>query len=221
MAKNVMSSDPGPLRAVLFDMDGTLLDSERMDMLAMGRLFRDDLGLEVDDQAVSKYRSRPSREVLEEIAPDRVEELLAAWLGYHHKLLSETQLFPGILQILHTFSRARLALGVVTGQSKRELDATRRHITIDHLIDVWISADDASFSKPHPAPVRLALDALDCSPGQAVMIGDSHIDMEAGFKSGTLLGAALWGVTDPDPLLDYEPDYVFRHPQQMKGLVHT
>ncbi len=214
-----MRPDHGPLRAVLFDMDGTLLDSERLDILTMSRLFRDDLGLEMDEEEVSSYRNRPSREVLEEIAPDRVEESLTAWLDYHEELVGQAHLFPGILEVLRAFSRANLALGVVTGQNRRELDATRRHVAIDELIDVWISVDDAPFSKPHPAPVRVALDALGCPPGQAVFIGDSRVDMQAGRRAGTRLGAALWGLQDPAPLLACQPDFAFSHPQQLESLL--
>lgn len=218
---NVVSPDRGPLRAVLFDMDGTLLDSERVDILAMSRLFRGDLGLEMDEEDVSSYRNRPSREVLEEIAPDQVEEALAAWLDYHLELVGQACLFPGILEVLRAFSQANLALGVVTGQNRRELDATRRHLTIDELIEVWVSVDDAPFSKPHPAPVHVALDALGCPPGQAVFIGDSQVDMESGRRAGTRLGAALWGLKDPAPLLACQPDYAFGHPEQMESLLSS
>ena len=216
-----LTPDRGSLRAVLFDLDGTLLDSERVDLLSMTRLFRDDLGLDVDEEDVSKYRSIPSREVLGQVAPDRAEELLAAWLRYHEELLDEAQLFPGVLESIQALSKANLGLGVVTGQSKVELNATRCHIAMDGLIDVWVSSDDAHFSKPHPAPVLVALDALGCSPNRAIMIGDTTFDMEAGRRAGTSLGAALWGVRDSALLLAYEPDYVFEHPQQMTSLCLT
>jgi pyrophosphatase PpaX len=214
-------SDHGPLRAVLFDLDGTLLDSERVDLLSMTRLFRDDLGLDVDEEDVSKYRSIPSREVLGQVAPDRVEELLVTWQRYQEDLLDEAELFPGVLESMQALSKADLGLGVVTGQSKAELNATRRHIAMDGLIDVWVSSDDAPFSKPHPAPLFVALETLGCPAGQAVMIGDTGFDMEAGRRAGTLLGAALWGVRDPALLLAYEPDHVFEHPQQMTSLCLT
>jgi len=208
-----------PLRAVLFDLDGTLLDSQRQETLIMTRLFCTDLGLKLDEQKIASYRGIPSREVLEQLAPDRVEELLSTWLSYHEATVNQAPLFPGVMETLHTLSQARLSLGVVTGQSRAELDASRRHVALDNLIDVWIAADDTPFAKPHPAPVRLALEAIGCRPDQAAMIGDSHFDMEAGRGAGTRLGAALWGARDPGLLLDFQPDYVFEHPWQMQNLL--
>ncbi len=213
-----MTRNRSPLRAVLFDLDGTLLDSEQVDMLAMTRLFNGDLGLGLDEEQISSYIGISSRDVLEQIAPSRVEELLDTWLSYQHELVGSTCLFPGILQSLRSLSRAGLALAVVTGQSRRELNATRRHLAIDDLINVWVSADDTPFAKPHPAPVQLALDLLGCRPGQAIMIGNTHFDMQAGRKAGTQVGAVLWGVKDPAPLLSYDPEYTFRHPRQLQFL---
>jgi pyrophosphatase PpaX len=209
------------MRAVLFDLDGTLLDSEHNDIQAMRRLFHDDLGLDMDEREIATYIGISSREVLEQLAPDRVEELLSIWLGYQEELLADSFLFPGITETLLCLSQSNLRLGVVTGQNKYELKVTRRHIGIEHLIEVWVSADDAAFAKPHPAPVHLALEALDCPPGQAVMIGDTRFDMEAGRQAGTLIGVALWGVKDLAPLLDFRPDFIFESPQQVQNLVCT
>jgi pyrophosphatase PpaX len=200
-------------------LDGTLFDSERQEILTMRRLFCDDVGLEMDEGEIAEYIGVPSREVLEQLTPDRVEELLALWLDYQGQFLVNSQLFPGVLETLQSLSQSGLGLGVVTGQNKPELEATRRHIGIDALIDVWVSADDASFPKPHPAPVRLALETLGCPPDQAVMIGDTRFDMEAGRRAGTLLGAALWGVRDMASLLEYQPDFFFEVPQQVEDVL--
>ena len=215
----VKGPNHAPLQAVLFDLDGTLFDSERQEILTMRRLFCDDVGLEMDEEEIAEYIGVPSREVLEQLTPDRVEELLAVWLDYQGEFLVNSQLFPGVLETLQSLSQSGLGLGVVTGQNKPELEATRRHIGIDALIDVWVSADDASFPKPHPAPVRLALATLGCPPDQAVMIGDTRFDMEAGRGAGTLLGAALWGVRDAASLLEYQPEFFFEVPQQMEDVL--
>jgi len=214
-----MSRNHGPLRAVLFDLDGTLLDSGRQEALIMTRLFCHDIGLPLSEQEIASYRGVPSREVLEQLAPDRIDELLAVWLSYHEETLQATPLFPGVLETLRALSQAGLALGVVTGQNRAELEASRRHLALDGTMGVWVAADDAPFAKPHPAPLRLALEALGCRPDQAVMIGDSRFDMEAGRRAGTRLGAALWGAREPASLLEFEPEYVFEHPQQMKNLM--
>ena len=214
-----MGGDHLSLRGILFDLDGTLLDSERVDIMCMTRLFHHDLGLKLSQDEIAGYRSLPSRQVLEQFAPDRVEELLTTWTAYQAQVLGQTQLFSGILETLQSLSGAGLVLGVVTGQNRAELEKTRRHIGLDGLIDVWVSADDAAFAKPHPAPVRLALDALGCPPHQAIMVGDSRFDMAAGREAGTQLGAAAWGVRDLAPLLEYHPDYIFQQPQQMMTLL--
>jgi pyrophosphatase PpaX len=198
-------------------MDGTLFDSERQD--AMRRLFCDDMGLEMDEGEIVEYIGVPSREVLEQLVPDRAEELLPVWLDYQGEFLVESRLFPGVLEILQSLSRSELGVGVVTGQNRHELEATRRHIGIDALIDVWVCADDAAFAKPHPAPVHLALESFGCLPDQAVMIGDTRFDMEAGGRAGTLLGAAMWGVRDAVSLLEYQPDFIFEVPQQVEDML--
>jgi HAD superfamily hydrolase (TIGR01509 family) len=207
-----------PLKVVLFDLDGTLLDSQRVDMLAMTRLFNDELGLDFKEEQISSYIGIASRDVLDELAPDRVEELLAVWFSYQHELLSQTRLFPGIRQVLRSLSQSKLVLGVVTGQNRGELNATRQHIAIEDFIDVWVCADDTSLSKPHPDPVHLALDLLGYPPDQAIMIGDTLFDMQAGRQAGTRLGATLWGARDIASLLSYDPEYTFAHPAQLEHL---
>jgi pyrophosphatase PpaX len=217
----MMAKDPNhtPLRAVLFDMDGTLFDSERQEILAMRRLFCDDMGLQMNDGEIAEYIGVPSREVVEQLAPDRVEELLPLWLNYQGQFLGESRLFPGVLEMLQSLSRAELRMAVVTGQNKGELEATRRHIGIDDLIDVWVGADDAAFTKPHPAPVHLALETLGCPPDRAIMIGDTRFDMEAGSRAGTLLGAALWGAQNAASLRAYQPDFLFEAPHQVEDVL--
>jgi pyrophosphatase PpaX len=198
------------LQAILFDLDGALYDSVQMDIRAITRMLENDLGWDVKDINVHDFLGASSRAVLERIAPERVEELLAKWLHYQDELREQTNLFPDVRSTLTRLKAAGYKLGVVTSQNKSELDATRKYIKIDDLIQVWVSASDTKNPKPHPAPVTKALALLDVSAETAMMVGDSISDLQAGRAAGTKVGAVLWGAHNQETLLESRPDYIFK-----------
>lgn len=207
------------LEAILFDLDGTLYDSAQLDELSLTRLLRDDLGWDIEDIDVDTYLGVASHKVLEQVAPKRIEELLEKWLQYQDELREQTKLFPGVRSTLTELKECSYTLGVVTSQNRAELDATRKHIGVDDLIDVWVSASDAEYPKPHPAPVVKALTSIGVDAQKAVMIGDSVSDIQAGRAAETLVGAALWGVQNPAALLQLKPELVFRTIPELLSLL--
>ena len=78
-----------------------------------------------------------------------------------------------------------------------------------------VCADDVDTGKPHPAPVLMALDALDSSPGEAFFIGDSHHDIEAGRRAGVTTVAVAWGPLPREHLAAAEPDHWLEEPRQL------
>jgi pyrophosphatase PpaX len=207
------------LEAVLFDLDGTLYDSAHLDRESLRVLLDVDLGWEEAAYDIDDFLGVPSREVLERVAPHRVEELLSKWLDYQDELREQTHLFPRVRPTLEVLKESGLNLGVVTSQNKSELDATRPHIKLDDLIQVWVSASQVENPKPHAEPVLKALGELACRPENAIFIGDSVTDIQAGRSAGTRVAAVLWGLGKPEDWISLEPDYVFEQVSGFQRLI--
>ncbi|MFW5941714.1 MAG: HAD family hydrolase [bacterium] len=206
------------LRAVLLDLDGTLLASEEMDVRAMDRLFNEELSLQFSEETLHGFIGMTSEDVLRQVTPGREEQLLKRWYAIQEELRHLVRLFPGVRPALEKQRAAGRALGVVTAQSRRELEATRAHIDLEDLIDVWVCSNDTEQPKPSPEPVHLALSELGAAPSEAVMIGDTTFDLAAGRAAGGRVAAALYGALDPQALLDFGPDYVLRKPEEIGGI---
>ncbi len=207
------------LKAILFDLDGTLIDSAECDILIMKRIIQEDLGFDPDPEDLKRYNAMSSSSVMEEIAPDRIKELIQKYATYLEEMRGRIRLFPGIESMLSRFKHADFKLAVITAQNRIELDVTRRYINLEPWIDVWVSLDDVQQAKPHPAPVIEALRLLNIAARHAIMIGDTPYDLQAGRKAGTLTGAALWGSMQPRALRSLNPDFVFEKPQQLDVLL--
>ena len=207
------------LKVVLFDLDGTLLDSREIDNLVFVQLMRDYLKLEVAPDTLTSYRGTPLLKILGDFAaPDRMDELLDAWMDYKTRFRDHLNLYPGIQTMLEKLHGAGLRLAVVTSQSDRECALARSCLGMDNLIDLWITSTQVKATKPDPAPVQLALERFVVEPHAAVMVGDTFNDMEAGRRAGVFIGAVLWGFGTSDSLLAYKPDFVFREVEDICDL---
>lgn len=210
-----------PFDTILFDLDGTLYDSGQLDMLSIKKLMETDLGWDVDNLDIQKYLGVSSKELLEKIAPLRVAELLSKWLDYQNELREQTNLFPHVRSTLTELKNNGYKLGIVTSQNKAELDSTRAYTKMDDLIQVWVSASDAEFPKPHPMPVITALDRIGARAEQTIFIGDSLSDLEAGRSAGTQVGAVLWGAGSQKELIEFKPEFVFESVLELQNFVRN
>jgi pyrophosphatase PpaX len=209
---------PG-LQAILFDLDGTLLDSRAQDEEQIRLLLTDILQLPAGPEDIAHYYGMPSQEILQQVAPDRVNELMPKLEDLQRQTENLTMVFPGIKTVVKKLAQAKFSLGVVTSKTRQELIISRTAYDLPEQIEVWVAADDVVKPKPDPAPVLKALNLLGCSPAEAVMIGDTHFDMQAGRSAGTMIGSALWGQVDNGKLASFKPEFMFKSPQEMEQLL--
>lgn len=199
--------------AVLFDLDGTLVDSFSFIAECFAHAVRQVLGRDPTPEELVREWGAPLRVRAAAVAPHRWEELVAAYErhydGHSHRTL---RAFPGVSEMLACLRGAGVRLAVVTSKRRPRALRTLQAAGLATFFDCVITDDDAATPKPSPDPVRLALDRLAVPPARAWMVGDAPFDVLAGRAAGTRTVAALWGTRDREGLLAVQPDYAAVEP---------
>lgn len=198
------------LRLVVFDVDGTLVDSQADIITSMRTAFHA-VDLDAPDRATILAGVGLSLEVLMPVlAPDATSEQHAQMVqAYKDAYMTQRKsvgtqasspLYPGALECLQALHAIpEVLLGVATGKSKRGLDKLIEGHGLEHL---FVTRQVADFhpSKPHPAMLQAALDDAGVLPAQAVMIGDTSFDMQMAASAGVPSIGVTWGYHGRDRL---------------------
>mgnify|MGYP001336775382 CR=1 FL=1 len=198
------------LRLALFDVDGTLVDSQTHIKTSMIRAFTAEGLVPPADAAILAIVGLSLPVAIAVLAPDlpapqqarMVETYKDTYASFRGELgAAHSPLFPGALDCLDALARDdHVLIGIATGKSRRGLV---------HLLDlhglagrfVTMQVSDDHPSKPHPAMVLAALAETGVAPGDAVMIGDTSFDMEMGAAAGVRRLGVTWGYHRPQALL--------------------
>jgi phosphoglycolate phosphatase len=215
-----------PVNSMLFDLDGTLIDS-RTDLANSINLMLTDLGRPALSEAtvgsfvgdgvrVLVYRSLTATH-LNHQPPD--ESLHARGIALMHKhyadeMLKTTRLYPQVAEALASFNNKRKA--VVTSKEVRFTRIILEHFDIAGYFDAIVGGDTTPARKPDPGPVLEAMRLLGGSARETVMVGDSENDVNAGKRAGTYTCAVSYGFRTADELSETEPDALIERIDQLK-----
>lgn len=182
------------IRCVLFDFDGTLVDTWHLYIEAYVRTLEPYVGRRLSLEELKQRGPRSERRLMEQ-APE-VEDVDRAYREFldHYRSLHPSRfdgVYPGVREMLSTLAELRLSVGIVTGKTRAALDVTLEHAELG-VFDVVITDDDVAESKPAPEGLRLAVDRLGMAADQAVYVGDSIADAEAARAAAINYAAALW-----------------------------
>lgn len=205
-----------PYQAVLFDLDGTLLDSADLIVTSFVDTCRSLLGRTLDREETLRTWSWPVRAKFHAIAPDRADELTREYLRRYMEMHDErARLFPGVPAVLDALSARGYLLGIVTSKRRATAGAAVRVFGLDRWCRAMVVDEDVSRHKPDPEPVMLGARLLGVAASDALMVGDSVEDMTAARGAGAGTGAALWGTMRLADLLGTEPDHRLENPEAL------
>ncbi len=183
--------------ALVFDLDGTLIDSRRDIATAVNRTRAGHglapLALEQVVAMVGEGARTLLERALAELPPGRIDEALGAYLAHYRDVsLDTTRPYEGTEEML-----ARLAEVYPLALLSNKGEALSRHV-LEHLglagrFPVLLGGDSLPTRKPDPAGLRRAAELLGVAPERAMLIGDSRIDAETAKNAGSLFGLAEWG----------------------------
>jgi len=186
------------IRAVLFDLDGTLLDSAP-DLVGSLNSVRS--GESLPPLAVAEMRTHVSKGaigLLKAGMPETNDATFESWrrsLLAHYALNSyrHSVLFDGVAELLHFLDDHGIPWGVVTNKPEALTQPIIEAAQLSDSISCVVCGDTLIEKKPHPAPVNLACCMLDVAPGEALLVGDDVRDIEAGKAAGTRTAAVFYG----------------------------
>lgn len=207
--------------ALLFDLDGTLIDSIGLLLDCMRDAFAHRARRPTEGEWVAGIGT-PLREQLAPWChgPDDVERLVARYRDYQDRHLeATTAAYPGVPETIAWARAAGHALGVVTSKGRGMTARSLAHLGLADTFDTVITVEDTARHKPHPDPVELALARLGIPRTEALFVGDSPHDMHAGRAARVTTAAAQWGPFHRDQLAPAAPDYWLTAITELPGVV--
>lgn len=207
------------IRAVLFDMDGTLLDTAP-DFIAICQAMRADRGLPpintqyIRDEISGGARAMVAANFSMDPESPGFEELRQEFLDRYLKACAvHSHLFDGMAQVLEKIEKANLIWGVVTNKPVRFAEPIMQQLGLAERSKVLICPDHVKNSKPDPEPLTLACKMLDLDPASVLFVGDDLRDIESGRDAGTKTCAVTYGYIHPDDNpKHWGADVVIDHP---------
>jgi len=216
------------LRAVLFDMDGTLLDTapdfiaicqamlaERGLPAVADKLIRDEISGGAKAMVAATFAMSPNAE---EFEPLRLEFLER----YQRDCAVHSKLFDGMAELLADIEKANLIWGVVTNKPVRFAQPIMEQLGLSQRSALLICPDHVTNSKPDPEPLTLACKMLDLDPASVLFVGDDLRDIESGRDAGTKTAAVRYGYIHPNDNPDHwGADVVVDHPLELRKVLDS
>ncbi|MET9439091.1 HAD family hydrolase [Streptomyces sp. NPDC006551] len=206
-------------RAALFDVDGTLADTNHLHVVTWWEAFRQS-GHDVPMHAIHRAIGLGSEDLIAHLLGDARDTRQDSAISAAHKTLYATYFdrLPALDSagtLLRTVAGQGWTVVLVTSASGHELEALRRAIDADEVIARTASSDDVEEGKPAPEPVRHALDLVEVPPERAVLVGDTVWDMKAGSRAGVACVGLLCGGIPADDLRAAGAEAVYADPAEL------
>lgn len=196
--------------SVLFDLDGTLINTVELVVASFQYAFAAELGRAVKAEEVLARFGEPLRDTFARLAgPEHADRLIATYRQFnvanHDRLVTP---FPGVREAVENLHQAGIKLAVTTSKVYDTALMGLRLYGLDQWMDAIVAADDVKRHKPDPEAVFVSLERLgQPADGGALIVGDSPFDLTAGRRAGIRTCAVGWSIFPADELNACEPDF--------------
>lgn len=202
---------------VLFDFDGTVIDSGSIILASMRHATKTVLGRDIPDEELGRAVGGAGLvEQMRLLDPERVDDLVACYRAHNEPLHSELAECAGMTDVLTTLKEEGRKLGIVTAKRRETVRLAFSYLPLERFFDVVVGSDDTSRHKPDPEPLVHALTLLEALPDDAVYVGDSPFDVRSAKAARVHAVAVTWGGIHPRERLEAEgPDAVVETAEEL------
>ncbi|RCX20633.1 HAD superfamily hydrolase (TIGR01549 family) [Fontibacillus phaseoli] len=179
--------------SIIYDVDGTLIDTERAVLGSLQKMLNTDYGMAMEKRDLTFVLGIPGAVALPQLGIQNVEEANDRWNEYMKEFYSTVSVFDGISQVLQTLKRRKLKQGIVTSKTGEELKDDFMPFGLMEYLTYKVIAENTEKHKPHPEPLLKYLEISGSDPQSSIYIGDTIYDFECARDAGVDFALALWG----------------------------
>ncbi|MBN2981477.1 pyrophosphatase PpaX [Cohnella algarum] len=208
------------ITTVLFDLDGTIIDTNELIIESVLHALEGVVPEGFSREHIIPKMGLPLAMQMQIFTGrDEVEELTKKYRAYNLQRHDEmVTLFPGVAEAVPKLKAAGLKLGIVTTKMRETSVHALKLLGIFDDMDVIVALDDVQNAKPHPEPVRKAMDALGADPRRTVMLGDSAVDIESARQAGAIPVGVAWSLKGSEALREAGAEVVIESMDELLTL---
>ncbi len=212
------------IKAILFDLDGTLLDTNELIYNSFRHTFNEFVNREVSKSEITSLYGKPLEYSFSNYTEDKelVNKMIKVYREYnlkHHDNMCAP--FDGVVELLTKLKNKGIKLGIVTSKKK---DTAVRGMEIGNIIkfmDVIITPELTEKHKPDGEPALKACEILNVNPNETIMVGDSSYDLLCGKRAGCYTCGVYYTAINIEELLEVQPTYMIKHPLDILELIRA
>lgn len=196
------------IKAVLFDLDGTLIDTNELIIKSFKHTYKEHLNIDVPEKEIVMYFGEPLIDTLARYDKENAHILIETYRNYNEAIHDEvTKEIHGAKETILELKALGIRVGVVTSKRRQIAEKGLKLFNLQRYMDVIITPEDTSKHKPEPEPIYKACEILGILPSETLMIGDSHFDILCGKNAGSKTCVVKYTVLPLDKIMEYEPDF--------------
>ncbi|HKC77943.1 MAG TPA: HAD-IA family hydrolase [Gaiellaceae bacterium] len=206
---------------VLFDFDGTVVDSGGIILASMRHATREVLGRDYSDRELMQTVGGPGLEAqMRALAPEHVDRLVDVYRAHNEPLHDELEACVGMEDALVRLKEEGRRLAIVSAKRRSTVELGFARVPIAHLFDTVVGGDETEHQKPDPEPLLLAAERLRADPARTAYVGDSPFDVRAAKAAGMFAVAVTWGrIHDAEKLEAEEPDAIVDSAEELLAVL--
>lgn len=199
-------------KCIIFDLDKTMLDTEKMNIIPLQRLIKEELSKDISYEDLLKYMAYPGKTTLNLLGFKDIETSYNKWVKYVNEYEEGAKLYDGFEEVIKVLDENGILCGIASSKMKAQYEIDFLKTGLQKYMKSVILAEDTQNHKPHPEPLLKAVEMLDLEPKDALYIGDTLSDYKSTKAAGMDFGLAVWGAIDPN---DIEADYYLNQPNDI------